>query len=526
MYMFSEGYTVIVFNAKVTPTVFFLKSNSQHDIVNKLADTVENLKISTLVNAAKISPLIQERTIGPKSKSNDSRVEPIRKTECSNGGNENLNLTVNNNSQQSIKNGVLDESKFRKDVWREVNIELEQDETPKKVLHLNDCKAISFRLAANNAEKQRRAKITTDLQVKQCQWDEELQQRMQQIRIDSAEKQKQTQAKRLERERQTLQAIEQIEAEAKQDELKSNLKKTEMIEHSRKLIEHANQLKRQDEIRLLIENINASKLLFINLFELFAKTIINNQALLNQTGKLAEYTNKRETLLQRYEQVINTVNKKASISMAETDLFEELCADIKQDQIELNGHIQSSREAASLNNQSSDTPKNDGNLHVKTDEQLPIAAAAATGASSEALKANNANEISVTDGNAAGGQNIPNIQISNNVGTEDRISQYYTLMNFYNEYKAQIDPLMADANWKKFRFHCQKGVNTPVNTISAVNLQHLQVAAPPFLIKKNPNCVTVFDLFCFRINSKKSQIFCPAIKCVQAMLRSLPPNIR
>lgn len=443
--------------------MFFFQSNAQRDVVNKLVDSVENLKISTLVNAAKITPLVQERTIGP----NQSHEQPNQSSNDRNGVNLTSNKSNNNSGQHSIHNGTYIESKFRKDVWREVNIESEQDETPKNMLHINDCKAISFRLAANNAEKQRRAKITTDLQVKQNQWDTELQQRMQQIRIDSAEKQKQTQAKRLERERQTLQAIEKIEAEAKQDEMNSNLKKSEMIEHSRKLIEHANQLKRQDELRLLVENINASKLLFINLFELFAKTIIGNQTLLNQTGKLAEYTTKRDALLQRYEKIMNTVNSKA-ISIAETEQFEKLCSDIKQEQIDLNGHIQSSREAQSQNN-ANDTPQDGGALQVQKSEPSIVAA-------SEALKTNNANEISVTDGNAGVQVAPPNFQATNNIGNEDRISQYYELMNFYNEYKAQIEPLMIDANWKKFRFNCQKGVNTPVNSIAAVNMQHLQVS--------------------------------------------------
>lgn len=427
--------------------------------MNKLADTVENLKISTLVNAAKISPLVQERTIGPKQQLNGVRIQSNHQKE---GNRSDSKAKEKENSRKTIQNGVLDESKFRKDVWREVNIESEQDETPKNLLHLNDCKAISFRLAANNAEKQRRAKITTDLNEKQCQWDTELQLRMQQIRIDSAEKQKQTQAKRLERERQALQAIEQIEAEGKQDEIKSNIKKSEMIEHSKKLIEHANQLKRQDEIRLLTEHINASKVLFINLFELFAKTIINSQALLSQTGKLADYTNKRDALLQCYEKVINTVNSKASISIAETELFEKLCADIKAEQIDLNNHIQSSRDAINQN-KADDTPKNVSNLQVKSEPQQ---------APQQTLNVYMANEISVTDGNAAR-QNIPSS--TNSIGTQDRISQYYELMNFYNEYKAQIEPLMADVNWKKFRFNCQKGVNTPVNSISAVNSAHLQV---------------------------------------------------
>lgn len=428
--------------------------------MNTLADTVGNLKISTLVNAAKISPLVQERTIGPKHSNGLHKNEIDHKIERDD--NRCDRSSVANSSKSSLQNGIFDGSKFRKDVWREVKIESEHEETPKNLLQLNDCKAISFRLAANTAEKQRRAKFSTHLQEKQCQWDSELEQRLQQIRIDSAEKQKLNKAKRLEREKVALQAIEKIEAQAKQDEMKSNLKKSEMIEHSRKLIEHANQLKRQDEIRLLFESINASKLLFINLHELFAKTIINHQALLNQIGKLEELVGKRDTFLERYEKIINSVNSKP-ITIADTELFENLCVDIKKEQSDLNSLIQSSKEALSQN-AVTDASK------LATTFKNPT----------ETLRTANTNEVSVTDGNTAQPSNPTMISRNTNIGSGVHIAKYHELMKFYHEYKTQVQPLLADVNMKQFRFNCMKGVSTPVNAISPTNVQHLQVCLKKF----------------------------------------------
>lgn len=442
----------------------------EHDVVNELVTTVENLKISTLVNAAKISPLVQERTIGPRQ---TNGVNHKHENVLFNNDNNFPSIQSPNNQRTHSKTIRIDNNaKFRKDVWREVNIDSEREETPKKVLQLNDCKAISFRLAATNAEKQRRAKISTDLQVKQNQWDTELEERLQLIRIDSAEKQKRIHAKRMEREQFTLAAIEKIEAQAQQDEINVNLKKTEMIEHSRKLIEHANHLKRQDEMRLLFESVNASKILFINLFELYAKTMINHQGLLNQTGKLAEYMGKRDALLQRYEAVINSVNAKP-ITLAETEQFEKLCSDIKQEQNELNNHIQSSKENVNQNAVALKTFNNgNGNIGEPGLQAPNESATTTTKNSSEVLRMANANEVSVTDGNAG----KPSIPTSNhNAGAKDRIALYHELMNTYQDYKNQIQPLLADVNMKKFRFNCQKGVNTPVNSISAVSPQHLQV---------------------------------------------------
>lgn len=464
-----------------------MQVKSQRDAVNALVDSVENLKISTLVNAAKISPHVQERTIGPKGLNGLLHGNGKCQYQCNdidkpsaittkNHNNNNTESSTNDHDQHKL---TPENGKFRRDVWREVNIQSEIDQSPRNMIHLNDCKAIKFRLAVNNAERQRRAKISTDLQEKQCQWDSELEQRLQQIRIDSAESQKQIQAKRLERERQTLKAIEKIEAEEKQDEIQNNAKKTEMIEHSRKLIEHANQLKRQDEIRLLIDSINTSKVLFINLFELYAKTIINNQTLLNDCKQLAECTAKRDALLKRYEEIIKLINSK-SISMAETELFEKLCQDLKQEQMDLNQLIQTHKETASNQNGHADS------LKANYLANVPAAAANESLQSSSNAPshvANNANEISVPDGAIHNNQQSVHPAIrssSHHAGAESRISVYTELLSYYHEYTAQIQPLIevnshSPPDLKAFKFNCKRGVNTPVNSITAVSVQHLQV---------------------------------------------------
>lgn len=455
-----------------------VKVKTQGDAVNALADSVGNLKISTLVNAAKLSPHAQERTIGPKGlngllhgngKTHDSD-RRISLTTTKNYNNNESSTSDNEQLKLTPENG-----KFRRDVWHEVNIQSEIEQSPRNMIHLNDCKAIKFRLAVNNAERLRRAKISTDLQEKQCQWDSELEQRLQQIRIDSAESQKQIQAKRLERERQTLKAIEKIEAEAKQDEIQNNAKKTEMIEHSRKLIEHANQLKRQDEIRLLFDSINASKVLFINLFELYAKTIINNQTLLNDCQKLTECTAKRDALLKRYEEIIKLINSK-SISLAETELFEKLCQDLKQEQMDLNQLIQKQKETSNQNGtDDSLRPKYAANVPPASNQSLKSAT------NEPSLVATNANEVSVPDG-VTKTKSIQSIKSaigssSHNAAAKNRISIYTELLNYYHEYKAQIQPLLDDSapHIRAFRFNCQRGVNMPVNSIAAVSVQHLQV---------------------------------------------------
>lgn len=236
-----------------------------------------------------------------------------------------------------------------------------------------------------------------------------------------------------------------------------------MIEHSRRLIERANQLKRQDEMRIIIENIQACKVLFINLYELFAKTIVKFDDILMQTNVLQEYKDKRDALLQRYEKIMNLINSK-SISVTETELFQKLCTDIRQEQNNLNDHIQTAIEAIKEASESTVEQLN----NVPANENAT-------------LNAVNASEVSVTDGNT---NNLIVGSVSN-VGSEDRIKYYYELMQYLEAYETQIRPILADPNAKKFRFNCQKAISTPVNTIAATNPDHLQVCFENYYADKD-----------------------------------------
>lgn len=55
----------------------------------------------------------------------------------------------------------------------------------------------------------------------------------------------------------------------------------------------------------------------------------------------------------------------------------------------------------------------------------------------------------------------------------ERLQSYEQIMAFYEQYAQSVKPLQADENMKKYRFNCQKAVNIPINTISAVSPQHL-----------------------------------------------------
>lgn len=454
------------------------------------------MKISTLVNAAKISPFIQHRTIGPDHQTNGNKENSIKERQENSDQSEVDSVNTSNNNQSKSSNEPITPT-FRKNVWREVNIDSEISLSPRNILNLSDCKLVSFRLAAKDAEKKRRSKILSNLQVKQDQWEIELEQRLQQIRINSAEEHQQKQAKRLERERLALRAIEDIEAQAKQDELNSVIKKNEMIEHSRKLIEKANQLKKQNEMRLLIEHLNAHKALFINLFELFAKTIVNYQTVLSQQDKLNEYIQKRDELLQRYEKIINLVNARP-VSDAETGMFENLCDDIKKEQNDLNAEIETILKQLEAKPKPIEAPIN---VQPMGQPIVPVPVA---------------QDVSVTDGNPLA------ISTVKTVGSEDRIAYYFELMKFYEEYRMELQPLLNDVNTKKFRFNCQKSLNTPVNSIAAVSAMHLQDKFEKISHLLAGNHVSIGD---FHFNASEHPLgikYCTFLLAKKFIVRNIP----
>lgn len=422
----------------------------------------DNYKVSTLVNAAKISPLVLERTLGPGKLAETKPSIKLNDENCNNV----CKASTNNNIQQNGNSPVT--PKFRTDVWREVNTEAEQIRSPRNYLQLNDCKLISFRLAANSAEKQRRAKITNELQEKQNKWVTELEQRLQQIRIDSAEEaQQRQQSKQRAHEQNLMDAIKEIEAEAYQAEEKSERQKTKMIEHSRKVIERANQIKQQEEMITLLETVMATKKLFVNFFDSFAKTIITNQAILTQMEKFSDYTKKRDAMLERYEAILNLVNSD-KISKAATDAFVKLCENIKQEQESVNNDIESYRKAAEVAvNAAREQVRKEAENVVVVQPNIPTT-----------INHNTANVAPINTGLSVVDGHHPDLTIANTantIGSAERLTYYSELIQFCEDQESQIAQLLDDVNMKKFRFSCQKAINIPVNAIAAVSPQHLQV---------------------------------------------------
>lgn len=355
----------------------------------------------------------------------------------------------------------MDTSKFRKDAWRQVKSDDEDSQPAISILQLSDYKTISFRIAMNNAEKQRKARVQLNISQKQQDIDAELETRLRQIRIDSAEDaQKRTQAKRQQCERALLDAIDQMDESARQSEEASLREMAEMIEHNRAIIDRANKMKRDEEIRGLYESLMATKVLFIALFEAHAKLVISNQLVLQQMGRLQDFGEQQDSFLKRYEQILNVVNAK-NISAVEVEAFEGLCADIKAETAKIDAEIvaymESSSEAAAAA-ETTARAQADAAARAQTEARAAASAPSAVRITGDAVDANQGRRHDFSE-----------------FIDPARLEVYGELKRFYDSYKTSVKTLEDDDSMKTYRFNCKKAVNIPVNAISAVNTQHLQV---------------------------------------------------
>lgn len=58
--------------------------------------------------------------------------------------------------------------------------------------------------------------------------------------------------------------------------------------------------------------------------------------------------------------------------------------------------------------------------------------------------------------------------------SDTNYKNYDDLKNYLDQYEAQYKDLLEDTSLKKFRFDCQKAVNTPVNALSSVSVLHMK----------------------------------------------------
>lgn len=138
--------------------------------VNSSDNRFKESEVSTLANAAKISHMVNETTIGAHSCKTLQKQNPEILAESK----------VNNvQRQQSI-------DPWKRDVWRSVDLDNEKRRNSCGI-NLMDCKAIQLKMALKNAEKVRQKQVRMEMAQRQVKFNE-LEEMMSNLKIDLIEK--------------------------------------------------------------------------------------------------------------------------------------------------------------------------------------------------------------------------------------------------------------------------------------------------------------------------------------------------
>lgn len=88
---------------------------------------------------------------------------------------------------------------------------------------------------------------------------------------------------------------------------------------------------------------------------------------------------------------------------------------------------------------------------------------------------------------------------------------YDNLKNYLEQYEAQYKDLLQDVNLKKFRFDCQKAVNTPVNALSSVSASHMRDKYDKLSKLLKGERVQVLDIYVTATQHPQGLFYCTAL---------------
>lgn len=93
----------------------------------------------------------------------------------------------------------------------------------------------------------------------------------------------------------------------------------------------------------------------------------------------------------------------------------------------------------------------------------------------------------------------------------ENYNYYENLRNYLEQYEAQYSNLLQDVNFKKFRFDCQKAVNTPVNALSSVSASHMRDKYEKLSKLLKGERVQVLDIYITATQHPQGLFYCTAL---------------
>ncbi|XP_058054348.1 mRNA export factor Gle1 [Anopheles bellator] len=379
--------------------------------VDDLLSEFETMKISALRNAAKVSPMIKERTIGPD--------------------------------------------------W---DVSVKRSDLPP------DCETVTSKLHHQELERQRHASVRKSLDERQTRIRQADQQREEELIRNLREAAEKAARKQQEADQRLLKAI--LEQEQAAQEATSR-RQAEIEEENRRLSDIATQLKhRQDELRRkhqLIETIRQHSGQFRVGTDTFTKalTAIGVQ----HATKFVNQKKAFRTLQRDFDLLLQTINASQEVDQKEADLAADYCRQLDQVNVEVTeivAQIESAQKQQQEQQEQLQQQRSQELAAEQANQQQAINLSAPQQPQAADSTDGGATVVTATPLRADLPENEPFFQ-----PVSPECLHFYTeVKSFYEKHQAVVKQLLDDASMKTYRFNCQKAINIPVNAISAVNREH------------------------------------------------------
>uniref|UniRef100_A0A182N9Q8 mRNA export factor GLE1 n=1 Tax=Anopheles dirus TaxID=7168 RepID=A0A182N9Q8_9DIPT len=416
----------------------------------------ESMKISALTNAAKLSPLIKERTLGPDC------AELLK-----NGTNEKLQLTAQySESTKENDLNVSNESQGTNGTPKAAEKKVTPISPFTGSVHTDqtDCAALKSKFYQQDLERQRRESVQKALAERHNKIRLADEQREAQLAKSLQEAAQLAARKEKDSEQRLLNAIQEQDRLAHEA---ASRRQAEIDQENRRQSDIQAQLRRrQEEIRKkaqLIETVRQH----IGRFRVGTETFTKALTAVG-VQHATKFTNQKKTLrvLQKdFEQLLQMINSNQEVSQTEVDQAEDYCRQLDQVNVEVTEVL--AQIEASQKQQEQEQAKQAAEAAPAAPQEQP-GQPAPNNDKPASPKPPDSTDSAAAPPPLPGTENEPFFQPV----SPECLQFYNEVKSFYEQHQTAVKQLMDDPSMKTYRFNCQKAINVPVNAISAVNREH------------------------------------------------------
>ncbi|EDS40460.1 nucleoporin GLE1 [Culex quinquefasciatus] len=409
--------------------------------MDELLSDMQSLQVSALSRAAKISPLVQGRTLGP-----DCAPFAYSTTDADSENDPNLS-----NVSSSEPDSEPPPERYVPNL--KVTIGRSQEGTRK--VDIGELGAlVSFRMFEQERERERRKEVARVLEERQVRVREadRLREEQHRERLKKVAEEKERRAREVEVK--LLEAIREQERAAKEFEERNN---AEIEAENRRLAEVSEQLRRKDEEmkrkQAMFEAIRTHQGNFRKMTDVFTKTL---QAKAEYLANFGAQKKSVQTVVKAFEQLLHGVNVSREVTQQDVDRAVDYCKQMEQINAEV-GEILNRIQQEVADRQKKEQEQAEAQKQQQQKQEAPPEVAPPV-------------PQDTPDTTAPKAAPPPNPLAA--FVSQESLAFYTEIKSFYEQHQAAVKTLLDDASMKTYRFSCQKAINTPVNAISAVSREH------------------------------------------------------